>query len=239
MAPEDPESEHTLPCSDGPLHLLVDSTIKVEGEGTWNACKHGGTKRRVLRRSTSALMRNPWKSGPPRPPASSAMRRCCPSCSTRSRPTRRSQPSPPMVPSTPASVTTPSPPEGPPRSSRPARTPSPESLTPPVPSHETKSCGRRNASVEPSGDPSGDVERIPPPESHRNQDALRQAAGAAAIRQRLRPSGRRVPGPGRGPEPLHRARNARHRGRGISLFEDGEAPAISRLVQQSHARRTN
>ena len=34
--------------SDGPLHLLVDSTgIKVEGEGEWNARKHGGAKRRV------------------------------------------------------------------------------------------------------------------------------------------------------------------------------------------------
>lgn len=37
--------------SDGPLHLLVDSTgIKVEGEGEWNACKHGGAKRRVWRK---------------------------------------------------------------------------------------------------------------------------------------------------------------------------------------------
>jgi hypothetical protein len=34
--------------SDGPLHLLVDSTgIKVEGEGEWNARKHGGSKRRA------------------------------------------------------------------------------------------------------------------------------------------------------------------------------------------------
>ena len=34
--------------SDGPPHLLIDSTgIKVEGEGEWNARKHGGTKRRV------------------------------------------------------------------------------------------------------------------------------------------------------------------------------------------------
>jgi len=32
--------------SDGPLHLLVDGTgIKVEGEGEWNARKHGGSKR--------------------------------------------------------------------------------------------------------------------------------------------------------------------------------------------------
>jgi hypothetical protein len=37
--------------SDGPLHLLVDSTgIKGEGEGEWNARKHGGTKRRVWRK---------------------------------------------------------------------------------------------------------------------------------------------------------------------------------------------
>lgn len=37
--------------SEGPLHLLVDSTgIKLEGEGEWNARKHGGTKRRVWRK---------------------------------------------------------------------------------------------------------------------------------------------------------------------------------------------
>ena len=35
----------------GPLHLRIDSTgIKVEGEGEWNARKHGGTKRRVWRK---------------------------------------------------------------------------------------------------------------------------------------------------------------------------------------------
>jgi len=37
--------------SEGPLHLLVDSTgIKVEGEGEWTARKHGGSKRRVWRK---------------------------------------------------------------------------------------------------------------------------------------------------------------------------------------------
>jgi hypothetical protein len=36
--------------SQGPLHLLIDSTgIKVEGEGEWNAGKHGGAKRRMWR----------------------------------------------------------------------------------------------------------------------------------------------------------------------------------------------
>jgi Transposase DDE domain len=37
--------------SPGPLHLLIDSTgIEVEGEGAWNARKHGGAKRRVWRK---------------------------------------------------------------------------------------------------------------------------------------------------------------------------------------------
>lgn len=37
--------------SKGPLHLLVDSRgIKVEGEGEWNARKHGGLKRRLWRK---------------------------------------------------------------------------------------------------------------------------------------------------------------------------------------------
>lgn len=37
--------------SKGPLHLLIDSTgIKVEGEGEWNARKHGGAKRRIWRK---------------------------------------------------------------------------------------------------------------------------------------------------------------------------------------------
>ena len=37
--------------SKGPLHLLIDSTgIKAEGEGEWNARKHGGPKRRIWRK---------------------------------------------------------------------------------------------------------------------------------------------------------------------------------------------
>ena len=35
----------------GPLNLLIDSTgIKAEGEGEWNAGKHGGSKRRIWRK---------------------------------------------------------------------------------------------------------------------------------------------------------------------------------------------
>lgn len=37
--------------SNGPLHLLIDSTgIKVEGEGEWHTRKHGGSKRRIWRK---------------------------------------------------------------------------------------------------------------------------------------------------------------------------------------------
>jgi hypothetical protein len=37
--------------SSRPLHLLIDSTgIKAEGEGEWNARKHGGPKRRLWRK---------------------------------------------------------------------------------------------------------------------------------------------------------------------------------------------
>lgn len=35
----------------GPLNLLIDSTgIKAEGEGEWNARKHGGEKTRIWRK---------------------------------------------------------------------------------------------------------------------------------------------------------------------------------------------
>ena len=35
----------------GPLHLLIDATgIKAEGEGEWNARKHGGPKKRLWRK---------------------------------------------------------------------------------------------------------------------------------------------------------------------------------------------
>ncbi len=50
--------------SDGPLHLLIDSTgIKVEGEGEWNARRAWGHQTPASgARSTSELMRRHWKS---------------------------------------------------------------------------------------------------------------------------------------------------------------------------------
>lgn len=50
--------------SKGPLNLLIDSTgIKSEGEGEWNARKHGGTKRSFLLHSRPALI-GPSKTPP-------------------------------------------------------------------------------------------------------------------------------------------------------------------------------
>jgi hypothetical protein len=60
----------------GPLHLLipshglktshcreVDSTgIKVEGEGEWNARKHGGPKRRIWLKIHLGIDEQRWKS---------------------------------------------------------------------------------------------------------------------------------------------------------------------------------
>lgn len=42
--------------SDGPLHLLIDSTgIKVEGEGEWHTRKHGASKHRIWRKLLIAI----------------------------------------------------------------------------------------------------------------------------------------------------------------------------------------
>src|SRR5690606_15550757 len=65
------------------------------------------------------------------------------------------------------------------------------------------------------------------------QDALCETAGPAAHGARLRPTGRRDPGPHRCPERLHRARHTRHGSCGISLSGERGTSAFSRFVQQS------
>ncbi|SDF61196.1 hypothetical protein SAMN04488105_13521, partial [Salipiger thiooxidans] len=55
--------------------------------------------------------------------------------------------------------------------------------------------------------PLATMERIPPPEPRRDQDALCETAGPAAHGTGLRPTGRRAPSPHRRPERLHRARH--------------------------------
>jgi len=78
--------------SQGPLHLLIDSTgIKVEGEGKWNARRHGGSKRRTWRRIHIGI---DGESLDIRAAAFTTSdigdARCCPDCPARSRPARRS-----------------------------------------------------------------------------------------------------------------------------------------------------
>lgn len=55
--------------SHGPFHQLIDSNgIKVEGEGEWNARKHGGTERRVWRKIHIRIDRKHGKSVQPSSP---------------------------------------------------------------------------------------------------------------------------------------------------------------------------
>ena len=70
----------------GPLHLLVDSTgIKAEGEGEWNARKHGGSKRRLWRKIHIGIDEETLEIRASRSRAAALeMRRCFPTCSIRS-----------------------------------------------------------------------------------------------------------------------------------------------------------
>jgi len=46
----------------GPLHLLIDATgIKAEGEGEWNARKHGGSKKRLWRKLHLGMDEATWR----------------------------------------------------------------------------------------------------------------------------------------------------------------------------------
>src|SRR5699024_9278448 len=94
--------------SEGPLHLLIDSTgIKVEGQGEWHARKHGGPKRRVWRKIHLGIdeqtlevraveITGSYIGDGERCSAtgSSAPRTSCPTSSARSRQARRSAASP-------------------------------------------------------------------------------------------------------------------------------------------------
>src|SRR5690606_36476792 len=78
------------------------------------------------------------------------------------------------------------------------------------------------------------MERLPPPEPCRDENALCQTPGSAPHGARLRSPGGRVPGPCCRAERLHRARHPSHEGRRISLSGRRGSPTTSRFVQQSH-----
>jgi hypothetical protein len=113
----------------------------------------------------------------------------------------------------------PSPPEVPPPSFHPARMPNRGNPTRPGLSHATRSCAHQSVSVEPSGGDGAPTTA----EAKPRQDATRQVAGPAPVRTRVRSSGRRVPGPCRCAQRLHRARHAHHRAAGLVCPGKGEA----------------
>jgi hypothetical protein len=153
------------------------------------------------------------------PPQTWATRPCCSSCSTRSRPNRRSPPSPPTVPSAPESATC----HRCPRCR--SHHPSPQERQTLEAQHPGCSYTQRDpAQIETHRpDHLATMERVSPPKPRRDQDALRQAAGSAPLRARVRPRGRRVPGPCRRTQRLHRARHPRHGSRSLTMASLGRS----------------
>ncbi len=102
--------------SDGPLHLLTDSTgIRLEGGGEWNARKHGGAKRRVWGKIHIGINEKSLEIRAAEFTTSDiGDAPMLPELLDRIRPAGRSPLSPPMAPSTPASAIVPSPPGVPP-----------------------------------------------------------------------------------------------------------------------------
>ena len=145
--------------SQGPLHLLIDSTgIKVEGEGEWNARKHGGAKRRVWRKVHLGIDEHTLEIRAVEVTSSDVGDApCCPDCWPRSPPIRTLPVSQPTVPTTPESAMTPSPHEVPPPSFHPARMRNPGRQSPQARLRATRHCGHRNTSVAGFGDDGADI----------------------------------------------------------------------------------
>ena len=140
--------------SQGRLHLLIDSTgIKVEGEGEWNARKHGGTKRHVWRKIHIGIDEKTLEIRVVKFTTSGVGdATCCPCCSTRSRLIRRSPASLLAGPTTRASATTPSLNDVLPPSFRPARMRNPGKPSPRVQLRATRRYAHRNTSDARFGD---------------------------------------------------------------------------------------
>jgi len=232
--------------SQGPLHLLIDSTgIKVEGEGEWNARKHGGTKRRVWRKihigidektleiRAAELTTSDVGDAPMLPelldqiPQDQEIASVTADGAFDTRKCHEAIHCPAVHVYMHERGRT----RG--RSHHPAA----QERQAMEARHSRRDRAQRGLACIQTLRPDdlATMERLPPPKPRRNQDALRQTAGPASGRAGLRSSGRGVPGQGRHHERLHRPWRTRHRGRGISLSGDRVRPAIRRFVQQSHS----
>jgi hypothetical protein len=161
--------------SQGPLHLLIDSTgIKVEGEGEWNARKHGGPKRRVWRkihigideqtleiRAVEVTQPDPSRSGDRKRHRRRGLRHA--QVPRRHRRTRR-----------------------------PSRDPAPQERQALEGDHGRRGRAQRSTSgIEiPRPFTLATMERISPPKPRRNENALRQTLGSTPHGAGLRPPGR-------------------------------------------------
>ena len=145
--------------SQGPLHLLIDSTgIRAEGEGEWHARKHGGSKRRVWRKIHLAIDEHTLEVRAIEVTSSDVGDApCCLDCWTRSLPLSPSPASPPMGLTIPASAMMSSPSVVPMPSYRRAGTPSRGRRTRLERSPATRLCVHQDASAEPSGDDGADT----------------------------------------------------------------------------------
>jgi len=198
-------------------------------------------------RSTLGSTRKHWKFGLLKSPAAMwAMPLCCPNCSARYLPITRLPASlPPLMvcrqtvagqrtePTTRPSATMRLPNAVLPPSFHLARTPSRGRPIAPGQPRATKPFGHRNI----SDGTLATMERLPPPEPCRDENALCKTAGSAPHGAGLRPPGRGVPGSCCCAEQLHRARHPGYEGRRIGRSRDSGSPTVSRFVQQNPQHR--
>jgi hypothetical protein len=145
--------------SKGPLNLLVDSTgIKAEGEGEWNARKHGGSKRRIWRKIHIGIDEETLEIRPSKSLAATLVTHpCYQNFCTKSHPIRTSAVSPQTGHMTLANATTRLLPEMHMLSSRHARTPSPGSRRVTVPLRATMQSIHNDIWAGPCGDAGVDI----------------------------------------------------------------------------------
>ncbi len=220
--------------SAGPLHLLIDSTgIKVEGEGEWNARKHGGPKRRLWRKIHIGVDEQTLEiRGPSRLRAAAlVMRPCCLTYSPRPRQIKSSAASLRTVLTIHENATMQSRSVMRMPSYLRVRTPGCGNLTRPVPDPQ-----RSRPVVKVSGQSLvAEPDRLPPPQPRRDKDALCETSRSTPLGARLRPSGCGDPNPGSHPKRLHSDWHTTYRRCRLNPFGVRGSLTAGLFVQQSLA----
>ena len=211
----------------GPLNPPIDSTgIEAEGEGEWNARKHGGSKRRIWRkihigtdeetlevRAVEVTTSNVGDA----PMLPELLNQISPDhdigsiAADGAYDTRKC------------------------RTQRLCRHPAAQERPTPEAhecrGHRSQSGGRCIAIPGPRL--VATMERIPPSQPRRNKNALCETDGTKPHGEGLRPAGRGDPNQDRRPQSLHRSWHTRHQARRIDPSGQRENITVSRLVKQS------